>query len=66
METTHRTWLSAKEAAAYLGINYPRFTRLANRGGVPRTLVPGTIRTYRYNVDVLNEWMLENQESQEN
>jgi excisionase family DNA binding protein len=64
VETKQRTWLTAKEAAEYLGINYPRFTRLANQGVVPRSLVPGTIRTYRYNVDVLDQWMLENQERQ--
>ncbi len=64
METKQRTWLTARQAAEYLGLNYPRFTRLANQGEVPRTLVPGTKRTYRYNLEVLDQWMFENQERQ--
>ena len=54
--------MGAKEAAAYIGIAYPKFTSLATEGRVPRTLVPGTKRTYRYDRRVLDEWMLRHQE----
>ncbi len=62
METKPRTWLTAREAADYLNINYPRFTRLANKGHIPRTLIEGTKRTYRYKTDLLDRWMLDHQE----
>jgi hypothetical protein len=54
--------MSAKEAAAYIGIAYAKFTALATAGKIPRTLVPGTKRTYKYNVRQLDEWMLRHQE----
>lgn len=62
METTQRAWMSAKEAAEYIRIAYPKFTNLATQGLIPRTLVPDTKMTYRYNKDVLDKWMLEHQE----
>lgn len=58
-----RVWMSAKEAAAYVGIAYPKFTALGTQGRIPRTLIPETKRTYRYNRHVLDEWMLKHQES---
>lgn len=64
METKEKLWLTAREAAAHVGIPYARFTQLAKRGLIPRTLVPGTKGTYRYNVEVLDKWMLEHQERQ--
>ncbi len=62
METRAKIWLTTREAAAHVGVPYARFTQLAKRGLVPRTLVPGTEQTYRYNVDVLDMWMLDHQE----
>lgn len=61
METKTKTWLTPREAAEHVGMNYPRFTKLAKAAGIPRTLLPGTTRTYRYNVNQLNTWMLEHQ-----
>ncbi len=62
-KTQPKVWMSAREAAAYVGIHYPTFTRLATKGVVPRTLVEGTKRTYRYNINALDKWMFEHQES---
>ena len=62
METKPKTWLTPREAAEHVGMNYPRFTKLAKEAGIPRTLLPGTARTYRYNVGRLDRWMLEHQE----
>lgn len=62
METTEQTWLTAKQAAEHVNVRYSRFTQISNRGLVPRTLVPGTKRTYRYSLEALDSWMIENQE----
>ena len=62
-DTAQRTWLTPRQAADYVGINYPRFTRIAKREGIPRTLVPGTKRTYRYKISNLDEWMHANEEN---
>ena len=55
-------WVGAREAAKHVGISYVKFTQLAKNGHVPRTKVPGTAKTYRYNLRVLDQWMLEAQE----
>lgn len=59
---TADAWVGAREAAAHVGVNYYTFTQLAKNGHVPRTKVPGTKKTYRYNLRVLDEWMLGAQE----
>lgn len=52
----NRQWMTAEQAAEFLGINHSEFKRLAAAGEIPRHSVQG--RCYRYNAHELTNWLL--------
>ncbi len=56
-----RAWMNAQETAAFLGISYEDFTRIAHE--VPRSPLPsargqGVRPRYRYYAPRVTEWLL--------
>jgi len=57
MDKGSKEWISVKDAAEHIGMDYKAFRDLVKKGAVPAHLAPGAKRFRIYRKE-LDEWLL--------